>query len=225
MAPWKTQISTHTPIDTFTYLQRTLKSIWYCFQSSEAQKMYLQSMILLSLFQLQTDAKKHSAVKHKPNWSNNELKRSEGSSDGANKMETTTKWNHRSSDFSDESERSSMGRKTPTISQTGSWRRGMTAQVGVSSPRTKSTITTNCSSLKTHGNGLDSHVSNPHVFPHLFWNTKQCILIVFIHNMKINGVQKHVCVSKKVSHKGLKWRSKWWPNFHFWDNLFLSLKY
>ncbi len=131
-------------------------------------------MISFSLFQLKTDAEKHSAVKHNPNWSNNDLKHSEGSSDGANKMETTTKWNHRSSDFSDESERSLMGRKTPTISQTGSWRRGMTAQVGVTSPRTKSTITTNC---KTHGNGLDSHVSYPHVFPKLFWNTKQCIFV------------------------------------------------
>uniref|UniRef100_A0A672QTF1 Neuron navigator 2 n=1 Tax=Sinocyclocheilus grahami TaxID=75366 RepID=A0A672QTF1_SINGR len=98
----------------------------------------------------QTDAEKHSAVKHNPNWSNSELKRSEGGSDGAKKMETTTKWNHRSSD---ESERSLMGRKTPTISQTGSWRRGMTAQVGVTSPRTKATTPTNCSSLKTHGNG------------------------------------------------------------------------
>uniref|UniRef100_A0A9J7X8V7 Neuron navigator 2b n=1 Tax=Cyprinus carpio carpio TaxID=630221 RepID=A0A9J7X8V7_CYPCA len=101
----------------------------------------------------QTDAEKHSAVKHNPNWSNSDLKHSEGSSDGAKKMETTTKWNNRSSDFSDESERSLMGRKTPTISQTGSWRRGMTAQVGVTSPRTKATTPTNCSSLKTHGNG------------------------------------------------------------------------
>uniref|UniRef100_A0A673IMV5 Neuron navigator 2-like n=1 Tax=Sinocyclocheilus rhinocerous TaxID=307959 RepID=A0A673IMV5_9TELE len=99
---------------------------------------------------LQTDAEKHSAVKHNPNWSNSDLKRSEGGSDGAKKMETTTKWNHR---CSDESERSLMGRKTPTISQTGSWRRGMTAQVGVTSPRTKATAPTNCSSLKTHGNG------------------------------------------------------------------------
>ncbi|XP_042609492.1 neuron navigator 2-like isoform X2 [Cyprinus carpio] len=109
--------------------------------------------------QLQTDAEKHSAVNHNPNWSNNDLKRSEGSSDGANKMETTTKWNHRSSDFSDESERSLMGRKTPTNSQTGSWRRGMTAQLGVTSPRTKSTIPTNCSSLKTHGKTDDAKVS------------------------------------------------------------------
>ncbi|XP_073687467.1 neuron navigator 2 [Garra rufa] len=109
--------------------------------------------------QLQTDAEKHSAVKNNPNWPNSDLKRSEGGSDGANKMETTTKWAHRSSDFSDESERSLMGRKTPTISQTGSWRRGMTAQVGVTSPRTKSTTPTNCSSLKTHGKTDDAKVS------------------------------------------------------------------
>uniref|UniRef100_A0A9J8CUC5 Neuron navigator 2b n=1 Tax=Cyprinus carpio carpio TaxID=630221 RepID=A0A9J8CUC5_CYPCA len=109
--------------------------------------------------QLQTDAEKHSAVKHNPNWSNSDLKHSEGSSDGAKKMETTTKWNNRSSDFSDESERSLMGRKTPTISQTGSWRRGMTAQVGVTSPRTKATTPTNCSSLKTHGKTDDAKVS------------------------------------------------------------------
>ncbi|XP_051740195.1 neuron navigator 2 isoform X8 [Ctenopharyngodon idella] len=108
--------------------------------------------------QLQTDAEKHSAVKHIPNWSNNDLKRSEGGSDGGIKMETTTKWNHRSSDFSDESERSLMGRKTP-ISQTGSWRRGMTAQVGVTSPRTKATTPTSCSSLKTHGKTDDAKVS------------------------------------------------------------------
>uniref|UniRef100_A0A8C2G652 Neuron navigator 2b n=1 Tax=Cyprinus carpio TaxID=7962 RepID=A0A8C2G652_CYPCA len=108
---------------------------------------------------LQTDAEKHSAVKHNPNWSNSDLKHSEGSSDGAKKMETTTKWNNRSSDFSDESERSLMGRKTPTISQTGSWRRGMTAQVGVTSPRTKATTPTNCSSLKTHGKTDDAKVS------------------------------------------------------------------
>ncbi|KAK9952211.1 hypothetical protein ABG768_018064 [Culter alburnus] len=109
--------------------------------------------------QLQTDAEKHSAVKQNPNWSNNDLKCSEGSSDGGIKMETTTKWNHRSSDFSDESERNLIGRKTPTISQTGSWRRGMTAQVGVTSPRTKTTTPTSCSSLKTHGKTDDAKVS------------------------------------------------------------------
>ncbi|KAK7121632.1 hypothetical protein R3I93_022648 [Phoxinus phoxinus] len=109
--------------------------------------------------QLQTDAEKHSAVKHNPNWSSNDLKRSEGCSNGGIKMETTTKWNHRSSDFSDESERSLMGRKTPTVSQTGSWRRGMTAQVGVTSPRTKATTPTNCSSLKAHGRVVDHPTS------------------------------------------------------------------
>ncbi|XP_026094648.1 LOW QUALITY PROTEIN: neuron navigator 2-like [Carassius auratus] len=109
--------------------------------------------------QLQTDAEKHSAVKHNPNWSNSEPKHSEGGSDCAKKMETTTKWNNRSSDFSDELERSLVGRKTPTISQTGSWRRGMAAQVGVTSPRMKATTPTNCSSLKTHGKTDDAKVS------------------------------------------------------------------
>uniref|UniRef100_A0A9J7ZC24 Neuron navigator 2b n=1 Tax=Cyprinus carpio carpio TaxID=630221 RepID=A0A9J7ZC24_CYPCA len=113
---------------------------------------------------LQTDAEKHSAVKHNPNWSNSDLKHSEGSSDGAKKMETTTKWNNRSSDFSDESERSLMGRKTPTISQTGSWRRGMTAQVGVTSPRTKATTPTNCKTddakVSEKGRSSSTHSKN-----------------------------------------------------------------
>ncbi|XP_067293020.1 neuron navigator 2 isoform X2 [Pseudorasbora parva] len=109
--------------------------------------------------QLQTDAEKHSAVKHNPNWSNSDHKRSEGGSNGGIKMEITTKWNHRSSEFSDETERSLMGRKTPTISQTGSWRRGMTTQVGVTSPRTKATTPTNCSSLKTHVRVVDHPTS------------------------------------------------------------------
>ncbi|XP_057185470.1 neuron navigator 2 isoform X3 [Triplophysa rosa] len=108
--------------------------------------------------QLQTDAQKHSAVKQTSNWSH-DLKRSERGSDGDIKMETTSRWNHRTSDFSDESERSSTGRKTPIISQTGSWRRGMTAQMAVSSPRTKTTTPTNCSSLKSHGKTDDAKVS------------------------------------------------------------------
>ncbi|KAG1938164.1 neuron navigator [Pimephales promelas] len=109
--------------------------------------------------QLQTDAEKHSAVKHNPNWSNNDLKPSEGCSNGGINMETTTKWNHKPLDFSDESERSLMGRKTPTISQTGSWRRGMSAQVAVTSPRTKATTPTNCSSLKANVRVVDHPTS------------------------------------------------------------------
>lgn len=101
--------------------------------------------------QLQTDAEKHSAVKQTSNWSH-DLKRSERGSDGDVKMETASRWNHRTSDFSDESERSSTGRKTPIISQTGSWRRGMSAQMAVTSPRTKTM--TNCGSLKSHGKYL-----------------------------------------------------------------------
>nr|XP_021326326.1 neuron navigator 2 isoform X7 [Danio rerio] len=106
--------------------------------------------------QLQTDAEKHSAVKQNPSWSDKDLKRVE--LDSGVKMETTTKWNNRS-DFSDESERSLIGRKTPTISQTGSWRRGMSAQVGITSPRTKTTTSSNCNTLKTHGKTDDAKVS------------------------------------------------------------------
>ncbi|KAL0155675.1 hypothetical protein M9458_049938, partial [Cirrhinus mrigala] len=42
-----------------------------------------------------TDAEKHSAVKNNLNWPNSDLKRSESGPGGANKMETTTKWAHR----------------------------------------------------------------------------------------------------------------------------------
>nr|XP_055048989.1 neuron navigator 2 isoform X2 [Misgurnus anguillicaudatus] len=109
--------------------------------------------------QLPTDAKKHSAVKQTSDWSIDNLKRSEGGSDSDIKMETTTKWNHRTSDFSDESERSLTGRKTPIISQTGSWRRGMTTQMAINSQRTKATTPNNCSSLKSHGKTDDAKVS------------------------------------------------------------------
>ncbi|XP_051548622.1 neuron navigator 2-like isoform X1 [Myxocyprinus asiaticus] len=106
--------------------------------------------------QLQTDAEKHSAVKNNPN---NDLKHSEGGPDSSIKMDTSSKWIHRSLDLPDESEQCFTGRKMPTISQTGSWRRGMTVQVGVTSPRTKTTIPTNCSSLKSHGKTDDAKVS------------------------------------------------------------------
>ncbi|XP_051545979.1 neuron navigator 2-like [Myxocyprinus asiaticus] len=102
--------------------------------------------------QIQTDTEKHCAVKNNPNWYNNDVKHSEGFPDSGIKMDTSSKWIHRSLVLSDESEQSLTGRKTPTISQTGSWRRG-------TSPRTKATIPTNCSSLKSHGKTDDAKVS------------------------------------------------------------------
>uniref|UniRef100_A0A4W5K910 Neuron navigator 2 n=1 Tax=Hucho hucho TaxID=62062 RepID=A0A4W5K910_9TELE len=97
----------------------------------------------------QTDAEKHSAIE----WSGNEVKRSDGGSDNVVKMESGSKYCRHPSDMSDESDRSSSGRNTPSMAHTGSWRRGMSAQVGVTSPRTKAPITPGCATLKTHVTG------------------------------------------------------------------------
>ncbi|XP_041074130.1 neuron navigator 2-like isoform X2 [Polyodon spathula] len=97
--------------------------------------------------QPQTDAEKHCAVERNSMWSGDEVKKSDGGTDSGVKMESGSKWRRNPSDVSDESDKSNSGRKTTVISQTGSWRRGMTAQVGITTPRTKS------STLKTHGTG------------------------------------------------------------------------
>ncbi|XP_067902611.1 neuron navigator 2-like isoform X3 [Heterodontus francisci] len=95
--------------------------------------------------QSQTDAEKHS--ERNSTWSGEEVKRSDGGSDSGIKMDSSSKWRRNPSDVSDESEKSSSNKKTTVISQTGSWRRGMTAQVGVTTPRAK----TSTSTLKAHG--------------------------------------------------------------------------
>ncbi|XP_058858505.1 neuron navigator 2 isoform X4 [Acipenser ruthenus] len=97
--------------------------------------------------QPQTDAEKHCAVERSSMWSGAEVKKSDGGSDSGVKMESSSKWRRNPSDVSDESDKSNSGRKTTVISQTGSWRRGMTAQVGITTPRTKS------ATVKTHGTG------------------------------------------------------------------------
>lgn len=102
-----------------------------------------------------TDAEKHSAstAVHQA-WSGDEVKRPDGGSDSGVKMEPGSKWGRRNpSDISDESDKGGSGRKTPSVSQTGSWRRGMTTQVGITSPRTKSTSSAGSVSLKTHSSG------------------------------------------------------------------------
>ncbi|KAL7885387.1 hypothetical protein AOLI_G00056820 [Acnodon oligacanthus] len=100
--------------------------------------------------QLQTDAEKRSAVERSAVWTSDDLRRPDGCSDPGIKMDT--KWCS-PTDFSEVSEHGLTGRKTSTISQTGSWRRGMTAQVGFTCPRTKAPTPTNCSSLKALANG------------------------------------------------------------------------
>ncbi|XP_019123595.2 neuron navigator 2 isoform X4 [Larimichthys crocea] len=110
-----------------------------------------------------TDAEKHSAstAVHQA-WSGDEVKRADGGSDSGVRMEPGSKWSRRNpSDMSDESDKGGSGRKTTSVSHTGSWRRGMTAQVGVTSPRTKSTSSTGSTGsvgLKTHSSGKTDDV-------------------------------------------------------------------
>lgn len=105
-----------------------------------------------------TDAEKHSAstVVHQA-WPGDEVKRPDGGSNSRAKMESGSKYSRRNpSDVSDESDKGSSGRKTPSVSHTGSWRRGMSTQVGVTCPRTKSTSSagsTSSSGLRTHSSG------------------------------------------------------------------------
>lgn len=110
--------------------------------------------MFVHVLQPQTDSEKHSAVERHPAWSGDEIKRSDGGSDSGVKMESGPKWRRNPSDVSDESDKGGSGRKIPAISQTGSWRRGMTAQVGVTTPRTKTSTTAGSTgTLKTHSTG------------------------------------------------------------------------
>ncbi|XP_067301313.1 neuron navigator 2 isoform X3 [Pseudorasbora parva] len=104
--------------------------------------------------QPQTDAEKHSVSEHNTAWPSDEVKKSDGGLDCGIKMDAGLKWRRNPSDVSEESDKSSSGRKATPISQTGSWRRGMSAQVGVTTPRTKSSsATTGTGVIKTQGTG------------------------------------------------------------------------
>ncbi|XP_051885850.1 neuron navigator 3 isoform X2 [Pristis pectinata] len=84
--------------------------------------------------QLKADSEKHSTSENEAAWSGEELKKPE---DGVetSKMELGEKWKRNLSDLSDDSEKGQ--RPTLSLSQTGSWRRGMIAQGGVPTPRSK----------------------------------------------------------------------------------------
>uniref|UniRef100_A0A8C5PML6 Neuron navigator 2 n=1 Tax=Leptobrachium leishanense TaxID=445787 RepID=A0A8C5PML6_9ANUR len=99
----------------------------------------------------QADVEKHLHGECASQWPGDLVKRPDGSLESGLKMETTCKWRKNPSDVSDESDKSTSGRKNTVISQTGSWRRGMTAQVGITSPRTKSSAVSGA--LKTPGTG------------------------------------------------------------------------
>ncbi|XP_066447783.1 neuron navigator 3 isoform X3 [Eleutherodactylus coqui] len=83
-------------------------------------------------------------------WCNDDLKKQDDEYDIS--MESG-KWKGISSGLSDDSEKG--GQKSLTISQTGSWRRGMTAQIGTTSSRHKS----GSGSLKTPGKTDDVKAS------------------------------------------------------------------
>ncbi|KAM4744557.1 neuron navigator 2 isoform 3-T3 [Anableps anableps] len=109
-----------------------------------------------------TDAEKHSAstTVHQA-WAGDEVKKPEGGLDAGIRMDAGSKWSRRNCDVSDESDKGCSGRKTSSVSNTGSWRRGMTAQVGVTSPRTKSTSSTGSTvsvGLKSHASGKTDDV-------------------------------------------------------------------
>ncbi|MEQ2263921.1 hypothetical protein XENORESO_015391 [Xenotaenia resolanae] len=113
-------------------------------------------------FQPVTDAEKHSAstTVHQA-WTGDEVKKPEGGPEGGVRMDTGSKCSRRNCDVSDESDKGCSGRRTPSVSNTGSWRRGMTTQVGVTSPRTKSTSSTGSTvsvGLKSHGSGKTDDV-------------------------------------------------------------------
>ncbi|XP_075065681.1 neuron navigator 3 isoform X2 [Mixophyes fleayi] len=99
--------------------------------------------------QLKTDAEKRALTGSEP-WCNDELKKQDDDYDGT--LETS-KWKGHSSGLSEDSEKG--GQKTQSISQTGSWRRGMTAQISTTSSRHKS----GSSSLKTPGKTDDVKAS------------------------------------------------------------------
>lgn len=106
-----------------------------------------------------TDAEKHSAstaaLHQQATWSGDEVKRSDLGSEGGVRIEVGSKWSRRNpSDVSDESDKGLSGRKTPSSSSSSSWRRGMSTQVGVTSPRTKGSSSSGSSAgVKVHSSG------------------------------------------------------------------------
>ncbi|KAM4676903.1 neuron navigator 3 isoform 2-T2 [Discoglossus pictus] len=100
--------------------------------------------------QSKTDAEKRSLTDSEP-WCSEELKKQEEEFDIA--MDTSGKWKGHQSGMSEDSEKGNQ--KSLSVSQTGSWRRGMTAQIGTSTSRHKS----GSSSLKSPGKTDDVKAS------------------------------------------------------------------
>ncbi|TSM20274.1 Neuron navigator 2 [Bagarius yarrelli] len=87
---------------------------------------------------------KRSTVERHSSWSCDEVRKSDGGSDSGVKLESSVKWRQNPSDVSDESDKGGSGRRAGVVSQTGSWRRGMSAQAGVT------TVNSGAGMVKTH---------------------------------------------------------------------------
>ncbi|XP_030335200.1 neuron navigator 3 isoform X4 [Strigops habroptila] len=102
--------------------------------------------------QLKTDSEKRSVTDSETWGSTEELKKPEEDFDSS--VDSSGKWKGLPSGLSEESEKG--GQKAPlSVSQTGSWRRGMTAQVGTTQSRQKA----GTSALKTPGKTDDAKAS------------------------------------------------------------------
>ncbi|KAM9578071.1 neuron navigator 3 isoform 11-T12 [Guaruba guarouba] len=102
--------------------------------------------------QLKTDSEKRSVTDSETWGSTEELKKPEEDFDSS--VDSSGKWKGLPSGLSEESEKG--GQKASfSVSQTGSWRRGMTAQVGTTQSRQK----TGTSALKTPGKTDDAKAS------------------------------------------------------------------
>ncbi|NXS82780.1 NAV3 protein, partial [Erpornis zantholeuca] len=99
----------------------------------------------------QTDSEKRSVTDSETWGSTEELKKPEEDFDS--NVDSSGKWKGLPSGLSEESEKG--GQKTLSVSQTGSWRRGMTAQVGTTQSRHKA----GTSALKTPGKTDDAKAS------------------------------------------------------------------
>lgn len=98
----------------------------------------------INVLQLKTDSEKRSATDSETWGSTDELKKPEEDFDSS--IDGSGKWKGLPSGLSEDSEKG--GQKSSlSVSQTGSWRRGMTAQVGTTPSRHK----TGTSALKTPG--------------------------------------------------------------------------
>ncbi|XP_054029904.1 neuron navigator 3 isoform X1 [Dryobates pubescens] len=102
--------------------------------------------------QLKTDSEKRSVTDNETWGSTEELKKPEEDFDSS--IESSGKWKGLPSGLSEDSEKGGQKASLP-VSQTGSWRRGMTAQVGTTQSRHK----VGTSALKTPGKTDDAKAS------------------------------------------------------------------